>query len=93
MSAPTVELVIGAAVLGVATVFVLMLRFVNRRYRPNMPAAVVVDGAPRWVEGRGRAVMARRADAFMRIAIAVGLTSVVVMSTCLVGMIVLGIMA
>jgi hypothetical protein len=89
----SVELVISAAVLGVATVFVLSLRYVTRRYAQQVPPAFVVDGSPRWVEGRGRAQMARRADAFGRIAIAVGLTSVVVMTLCLIGLIALAIIA
>ena len=89
----SVELVISAAVLGVATVFVLALRFVTRRYAQQVPAAVVVDGGPRWVEGRSRAQMARRADAFGRVAIAFGLTSVVIMTLCLIGLIVLAILA
>jgi hypothetical protein len=89
----SIELVISAAVLGVATVFVLALKFVTRRYGQRVPAAVVVDGGPRWIEGRGRAQMARRADAFGRVAIAVGLTSVVVMGLCMIGLIVLAIIA
>ena len=89
-----VELVVGAAVLVVGTVFVFAHRFVSRRLAPQtVPAATVVDGAPRWIAGRGRAQMARRADAFQRVAIAFGLTSVIVMITCLVGMIVLAIVS
>jgi hypothetical protein len=37
--------------------------------------------------------MARRADVFMRVAIAIGLTSVVVMCACMLGMIALAIIA
>ena len=89
----SVELVISAAVLGVATVFVIAFRFVNRRFGHRVPHAVVTGGGERWVAGQGRARMARRADVFMRVAIAFGLTSVVVMSVCMLGMIALAIIA
>jgi hypothetical protein len=89
----SVELVISAAVLGVVTVFVIMFRSVNRRFDQRVPHAVVTSGGERWVAGQGRARMARRADIFMRVAIAVGLTSVVVMSACMIGMIALAIIA
>jgi hypothetical protein len=88
------ELVVGTAVFLVAIVFVMSHRFVSRRLAPSgVPAATVVDGAPRWLAGRSRARMIRRADAFQRVAIAFGLTSVIVMIACLVGMIVLGVIA
>lgn len=89
----SVELVISAAVLGIATVFVIAYRFVNRRFGHGMPSAVVVDGGERWTAGKGRARMAGRAETFMRVAIAVGLTSVVVMTVCMLGMVALAIIA
>lgn len=89
----SVELVISAAVLGVATVFVLAYRHVSRRFGNSVPHAVVASGGERWVAGQGRARMAGRADVFMRVAIAFGLTSVVVMTACMIGMIALAIIA
>jgi len=91
----TLELVIGGLALGVIAVFVAAMRYVSRRFGPGaVPAASIVDGAgPRWHAGRGRARMAGRAEAFTRVAIAIGLTSAVVMGACLVGMIVLTIVS
>jgi hypothetical protein len=90
----TVELVIAAAVVGVALVFAGSYRFVARRFGPGaVPMASVVAGGERWVAGQARARMASRAETLTRVAIAAGLTSIVVMGICLVGMIVLGIAA
>ena len=82
------ELVIGSAVLGVVVTFVLSLRFVTRRTRAVVPAAVVTGGDSRWFEGQGRARFARRFDAIHRYAVASALTAIVVMIECLVVMIV-----
>lgn len=88
------ELAVGTAVFIVAIVFVMSHRFVSRRLAPRgVPSATVIDGAPRWLAGRTRARMVGRADAFQRVAIAFGLTSVIVMIACMIGMIVLGVIA
>jgi hypothetical protein len=89
-----VEQVIGVAALGVAVTFVVAYRWVARRFgAAAVPVASVVAGGTRWMEGRGRARMVGKAEVFQRVAIAVGLTSVVVMIACLVAMIGLAVAA
>jgi hypothetical protein len=88
------EQVIGVAVLGVVATFVVAYRWVGRRFgAAAVPAASVVAGSARWMEGRGRARLVGKAEVFQRVAIALGLTSVVVMIACLIAMIALAVVA
>ena len=84
----SIEVVIGSAILGVMVTFGLALRWVTRRTRAVVPAATIAGGDERWFEGRGRARIAGRFEAFHRVAVAFALTSIVIMAACFVVMIV-----